>query len=134
MSLTDHHIIPILNHFCSRGFTGSRVQAFIFQVPRYPFCTQRSTIYIMTIRLVTPRAPKYLISPILSLTDRITTLSLFSIFHNRRVRGFPGWRVHKNSQILISLVHPRHLRAFPNMHLVWFNANNSSCRFRKYHH
>jgi hypothetical protein len=35
-----------------------------------------------------------------------------------------GWRVHKNPQIQISRVRPRHLRSFQNMHLAWFNYNN----------
>jgi hypothetical protein len=113
----------ILNHFCN--FAGSRVQAFIFQVPRSPLCTQRPVIYIMTVRLVMGTEPlsiSFLLYP--SPTDHFATLSLFFIVHNH---GFAGSRVGgftKGSIFKIALVHPRHLRAFPNMHLVWFNANN----------
>jgi hypothetical protein len=87
MSPTDHRIILYLTIF---AVAGSRVQAFIFQVPRYPFCTQRSTIYIMTVRLVAGyRAPKYFIS-LVSKSDRpLPTLSLFSIIRNRGF-GVPG--------------------------------------------
>jgi hypothetical protein len=48
-SLTDHLIILYLTIF---QVAGSRVQAITFHVLRYPFCTKRFAIYIMTVRPV----------------------------------------------------------------------------------
>jgi hypothetical protein len=88
MSLTDYLVIIYLTIFATAG---SRVQAFIFQVPQSPFCTQRPVIYIMTIRLVMGTellSISFLLYP--SPTDHCATLSLFSIIHNH---GFAGSRV-----------------------------------------
>jgi hypothetical protein len=123
MSLTDHCIILYLTIF---AVTGSWVQTIIFQVPRYPFCTRRYVIYIMNIRLVVGTellSISFLLYP--SSTDRSQHLANFL--------SFVGSQVHKSFQILISLVHPRHLRAFPYTHLVWFNSKKSSCRVCRYH-
>jgi hypothetical protein len=105
----------ILNHFCN--FAGLQVQAFIFQVPRSPLYTQRSVTYIMTIRLVAgiePLSISFLLYT--SLTDFFATLSLFFIFHNRRLAGSRVGGFMKNSIFKIALVRPHHLHDFPNMH------------------
>jgi hypothetical protein len=106
MSLIDLRIIMYLTIY---AVTGSR-----FHIPSSSISILHPKIHDLHYDHWTYRAPKYLISPILGPIDHITTLSLFSTFLNR---GFSGWRVHKNSQILIALVCPRHPRAFPNMHL-----------------
>ena len=49
MSLINHFVIIYLTNFTT---TGSRIQSFIFQVPRSPLYTQRLAIYIMSVRLV----------------------------------------------------------------------------------
>jgi hypothetical protein len=119
MSLTDDLVIIYLTIFETMG---SRVQVFIFQVPRSPLFTQSPMIYILTIRLVvgTERlSGSFLSYP--SPTNSFETLSLFFIIHNHK---FVGSRVHKMPQIQIALVRPHHLCAFPNMYLVWFNSNN----------
>jgi hypothetical protein len=98
MSLTDHLVIIYLTIFFH--FTGSRIQAFIFQVLRSPLCTQRSMIYIMTIRLVVGTEPlsiSFLLHT--SPTDHFATLSLFFIIHNRGFAGSSGWRVHEKLHI-----------------------------------
>jgi hypothetical protein len=86
MSLTDHLVIKYLTIFATAG---SQVQAFIFQVPRSPLCTQRPVIYIMTIRLIMgidPLSISFLLYP--SLTNLFETLNFFFI-----VRGIVGSRV-----------------------------------------
>jgi hypothetical protein len=80
-------------------------------------------MYITSIRLVMGiklLSISFLLYP--SPTDRCATLSLFFYHSQPRVHGFPGWQVHKKPKIQIALVHPHHLPAFPNMHLVWFNV------------
>jgi hypothetical protein len=82
MSLTDHRIILYLTISASRGFAGSS-----FHIPSSAISILHPKICDLHYDHRTHRAPKYLISPILSLTDRITTLSLFSTFRNH---GFAG--------------------------------------------
>jgi hypothetical protein len=97
MSLTDGYIIIYINIFATAS---SWVQDFIFQVPRYPFSTQRSMIYIMAIRLVMDTKLLSITFLLLSYTDYSVTLRLFLIIHNRglvsswvgRFKKFPKFK------------------------------------------
>jgi hypothetical protein len=93
MSMNDHHVIMYLTIFFVT--TSSWVQDFIFQLPLYPFVTQISVIYIMTVRIIVGTellSISFLLYP--SLIDHCATLSLFSIIHNR---GFAGSQKFPNS-------------------------------------
>jgi hypothetical protein len=72
----------VLNHFCNHGFTGSS-----FHIPSSAISILHPKICDLHYDHQTYRAPKYLISPVLSLTNHSETLSLFSIFRNH---GFVG--------------------------------------------
>jgi hypothetical protein len=84
MSSIDRHIILYLEVFAVGGFRVGKFQAFISCVLWLHFVPKRSLIYILTIEI-----PELLslISPALSLTDCITTLSDFSTFCNGGLTG-----------------------------------------------
>jgi len=131
MSPTNCRIFLYLTVFT---VTGLQVQVTTFQVPRYPFYTQRFVTYIMTIRLITgTELLSFSFLLYLTLTDHSQHLANFLSFATMG-SWVPRLASSPKSQFLITLVHPRHLHAFPNTYLVSFNANNSSCIFRKGRH
>jgi hypothetical protein len=110
-----------LNHFCNRRFTDSSLHLPSFVISN--FHPKACDLHYDRQNCHRYQYLKYFISPV-SNSDRPLSNTWPIFDHSQpRVHRFLGWRVHKRPKIKISLVHPRHLRAFPNMHLVWFNAN-----------
>jgi len=98
MSLTESHIILYLSISTTAGSRVGRFQDFISLVLWATFCTWM--IWNLHFDQFIPRDPKYLIPPMLILTDHITTVSQFLTFCNNEFTSSRVGRLKKVPNVI----------------------------------